>query len=123
MPVNSSMPEYAATDHELILIILQDQRHIKDDLAEALGVLKGYAGRFEDIALHRQQVDLALGTMRQDVSRAMLEAVEAKAIASEDKAAIAAWNVRIKTLLWVGGPIAIAIGGLAQELIKRLVFP
>jgi hypothetical protein len=117
------MPETAATDHELILLIRQDQSYLRRQLEEVLKEMARAMARFETIALNEQKTDIAIATLRQDTSRAMLEASEARSQVGKVQGEIAQWQTRFKTLLWVGGPIAVLVGGLVQEFLKRVVFP
>lgn len=111
------------TDHELILLIRQELIQIRTQLAEALTQLARGNGRFEAIALNEQEVRIAIAAMRQDFSRAMLEAGEARKVASQTRDDLDAWKTRIKTLAWLLTPMLAIVTGLALEAIRRLVFP
>lgn len=117
------MPDSAATDHELILLIRHDLSQMRSQLSTALGQLERGNTRFEQIALNEQAMQLAISELRQNFSRAMLHAEEAKRRADQAQDALDQWQTRLRTLVLIGAPVLTIISALLVEGLKRLVFP
>jgi len=111
------------TDHELLLLLRRDMESLARRLDEALTQLARGNARFEHLALTEQETRITLGSLRQDFSRAMLGADEAKRQAGAVADDLNAWKQRLKTVVWLGAPIVAVLTTLLVEAVKRLVFP
>jgi hypothetical protein len=111
------------TDHELLLLLRRDMESLARRLDEALTQLARGNARFEHIGLTEQETRITLGGLRQDFSRAMLTAEEAKRQAAALGDALSAWQTRLKTIVWLGAPVVAIVTTLVVEAVKRLVFP
>lgn len=116
MPIESA-------DHELLLLINERQRQMSDQLTDALAQLKRGNERFVHVALREQEFGAGLAGLRQDFSRAMLELSELRKKLDAIQDDLDAWKQRIKTAVWIGTPIVLGVLALAQEGIRRWLFP
>jgi FtsZ-binding cell division protein ZapB len=117
------MPDTMASDHELILLIRQEIIQMHGQLSQALQQLDRGNSRFEAIALVEQELKIGMAAIRQDFSRAMLMAEEAKHRADVVQDELQIWQARLKTIALIGGPvIAIAIA-LVSELLRQWLLP
>lgn len=116
MPIES-------TDHELLLVMNERQRQMQEQLTGALEQLKRGNERFVQISLRDQEFGAGLAGLRQDFSRAMLAVDELRRQVDKIQDDLAAWQQRIKTAVWIGTPLVLGVLALAQEGIRRWLFP
>jgi hypothetical protein len=112
-----------SSDHELLLLMNERQRQMSEQLTDALAQLKRGNERFVQISLREQEFGAGLAGLRQDFSRAMLEIAEVRKKVDVVQDDFDVWKQRLKTIAWIGTPIVLIILALAQEGIRRWLFP
>lgn len=109
----------AQSDHDLLVIIGEQQKQMAAQLLDALEQLKRGNERFVSISLRDQEVGAAITGLRQDYSRAMLIAEQAKVGVEKLGDDFERFRTQLKTIAWVAGPLIGISVALATELIKH----
>lgn len=92
-------------------------------LSDALEQLKRGNERFTAITLREQEFAAALAGLRQDFSRAMLTADEAKKAIGQIRSEIAIFRSQLRMIAFIVGPAVGIIVVIISEFIKRLIWP
>lgn len=112
-----------ATDHELLLLLNRDLGDLRESIREALEQLRRGNERFQQIALRDQEVGAAIADLRQNYSRAMLTADQAKDEISRIRLEITLFKAQIKMIAWIAAPITGVVVAIATDFIRRQIFP
>ncbi len=115
MPVQQS-------DHDLLVIIGEQQKQIQGQLLDALKQLDRGNERFTAITLKEQEFGAAIVGLRQDFSRAMLAAEQAKELAAKLRDEFGLFKAQLKMIAWVAGPLIGISVAVATEILKRWLF-
>lgn len=108
---------------ETLTRIDERQRQMHEQLGDALEQLKRGNERFTAITLREQEFAAGLAGLRQDFSRAMLTADEAKSAISQIKAELATFKTQLRVVAFIFGPVAGIIIVIVSEFIKRSIWP